>query len=168
MCESALRHLSYAQFVISVLVLFVCVCVRAHAHMSLSQSKDMVKWKFRAMLSYSWVAGVLISAVLIELLSLPPLGRSWDSTSLLSSGIWYCLEDEVIAKVENVWNYTFMTWGWVILEAKFKHRAVECMCQVEWKPAGTLSICTTRYMPCQKLDQNLTICKICGRQQGNT
>jgi len=64
--------------------------------------------------------------------------------------------------------YTCMTCGWVTLEAKLKHHALECMCQVQWKPAGTLSICTSRYMPCQKLDQNLTICKICGRHQGNT
>jgi len=76
-----------AQFVIS-----VCVCV------SLSQSKDMVKWTFRAVLSYIWVTRVLISAVM-------SLGRAWDPISLLSSEVWYCLEDEVIAKVENVWSY---------------------------------------------------------------
>jgi hypothetical protein len=93
------------KFVISVLVSFVCVCVCVCTCVSLSQSKDMVKCKFRAVLSYSWVAGVLISAVVLELLSLPPLGRSRDPASLLSSGVWYCLEDEVIARVENVWSY---------------------------------------------------------------
>lgn len=80
-----------AQFVISVLVTFVCV--------SLSQFKDLFKWTFRVLLSYIWVTGVLISAVV-------SLGRAWDPTSLLSSGVWYCLENEVIAKVENVWSYT--------------------------------------------------------------
>jgi hypothetical protein len=81
-----------AQFVTSVLVTFVCVCV------SVSQSEDMVKWTFRAVLTYIWVTEVLISAVL-------SLGRAWDPTSLLSSEVWYCLEYEVIAKVENVWSY---------------------------------------------------------------
>lgn len=127
---------------------YVCVCV--HVFVFLTQSQHMVKWAFRAVLSYrlSSQSFNLSCGVRTSLFTTSRMVLRSDFTTnqwglLLLGKLSHC--QGWVYEVTPLLLYTFMTWCWVTLEAKLKHHAMESMCQVELEPAYTLSVCTRWY-----------------------
>ena len=161
----------YAKFVISVLVSFVCVCVCVCTHIPKPvQRHGQVKVQSCAQLQLSGWGFNLKCGVRTFLFttSRKVLGSNFPTIQwgLVLLGRWSHWHGWEFMKV----HLYFYTPSWRKAEWH-KNLSLSIMLWrlcAEWKPAGTLSICIGRYMPCQKLDQNITICRIYGRHQENT